>query len=193
MAALTNRLKAATMGFGITVAPLAIVATAHLIFMPQIGAAMQELENSDRSSAAISSLQSDWFAMHSIVVIIFATYWAITAAFGREGLLRSKAANSILAFCVSAYLTITAYFIFVQWPDGLEIICPVLGISNMDGAPFGFDVKTSCGAFVYAANQIMLLGLVGLIVPLSISLIVRIVSSRCAYELENDAPPSSLE
>lgn len=192
MAALTNRLKAATMGFGITVAPFAIFAIAHLIFMPQIVAAMEGLDSNDQA-LVVSSWRSEYSAMHSIVAIIFAAYWVITAVFGRGDLLTSRAANSILAFCVAVYLTITAYFIFLQRPDGLEIVCPLLGISNTDGNPFGFDVKTSCGAFVYAANQIILLGLVGLIVPLIISLIVRIVSSRRAYRLLDDAPPPFLE
>lgn len=192
MAALSNRLKAATLGFGITVAPLAIVATAHLTFMPQIVAAMEGLDSNDRAMA-VSSLRSDWFAMHSVVATTFAIYWVITAVCGREQILRSRAANSILAFCATAYLAITLYFIFVQWPDGLEVVCPLLGISNTDAPPFGFDVPTSCGAFVYAANQMIVLGLVGLIVPLIISLIVRIVSSRRAYQLKDDAPPPLLE
>lgn len=192
MAALSNRLKAATLGFATTVAPLAIAATAHLTFMPQIVAAMERLDSNERAQA-VAYLRSDWFAMHSVVALMFAIYWLITAVCGRGQILRHRSANSILAFCVAAYLTITAYFIFVQWPDGLEIVCPLLGISNTDANPFGFDVKTSCGAFVYAATQIILLGLVGLIVPLILSLIVRIVSSRRAYQLKDDAPPPSLE
>ncbi len=192
MAALTNRLKAATLGFSITVAPLAIVATAHLILMPQIVAAMAGLDNNDQA-LAVSYLRRDWFAMHSIVAIMFAIYWVITAAFGREQILRSNAANSILTFCVAAYLTITLYFIFVQWPDGLEIVCPLLGISDTDAPPYACDPRSSCGAFAYAANQVILLGLVGLIVPLIISLIVRIVSSRRVYQLKDDAPPPLLE
>ncbi|MXO60799.1 hypothetical protein GRI89_14750 [Altererythrobacter salegens] len=192
MAALTIRLKAATLGFGITVAPLAIVATAHLTFMPQIVAAMEGLDSNDRA-LAVSFLRRDWFAQHGIVAILFAIYWVITAALGKEQILRAKAANSILAFCVAAYLTITLYFIFVQWPDGLTFVCPLLGISDADAPPFGFDVPSSCDAFVYAANQMILLGLVGLIAPLIISLVVRIVSSRRAYQLKDEAPPSLLE
>lgn len=192
MAALTNRLKAATLGLGTTVAPLAIVATAHLTFMPQIVAAMEGLDSNDRAQA-VSYLRSDWFTMHSIVALIFATYWLITAVFGRKQILRHRAANSILVFCVAAYLTITAYFIFVQWHDGIKIVCPLLGISDTDANPFGFDVTSSCGAFVYAANQMILLGLVGLTVPLITSLIVRIASSRRAYQLEDDTPPPLLE
>lgn len=192
MAALINRLKAATLGFGITVAPLAIVAIAHLTFMPQIVVAIEGLGSSERAPA-VASLRSDWFAMHSIVAIIFAIYWMITAVLGREQLLRSRAANRILAFCVVVYLTITLYFIFVQWPDGLRVICPLFGISDTDAPAFAFDALSSCDAFAYAANQMIVLGLLGLIVPLVISLIVRIVSSRRQDQLEDDAPPSLLK
>ena len=192
MAALTNRLRAAIFGFGMTVAPLAFVATAHLTFMPQIVAALEGLDSSDRA-LALSSLRKEWFATHSIVVTIFAIYWLITAVFGRKQLLRSKAANIILAFCVAAYLTITLYFIFVPWPDGLRILCPLLGISDTDAPPFGFDAQSSCSAFAYAANQMIVLGLVGLIVPVIASLVVRLVSSRREYQPEDDAPSSLLE
>lgn len=82
---------------------------------------------------------------------------------------------------------------FVQWPDGLRVVCPLFGISDTDAPPFAFDAPSSCGSFAYAANQIIVLGLLGLIVPLVISLIVRIVSSRREYQLVDDAPPSLLE
>ena len=134
MAALTNRLKAATLGFGITVAPLAIVATAHLTFMPQIVAAIEGLDSNDRAMA-VSSLRSEWFVMHIVVAIIFAIYWVITMVCGRGEILRSSAANRVLAFCVFAYVTITLYFIFVQWPDGLDFVCPLLGISDRTHPP----------------------------------------------------------
>ncbi len=179
MAAPTNRLKAATLGFGITVAPLAIVAVAQLIFMPKIVAAMGGLDGNERA-LAVSSLRGDWLAVHGIVAAIFAIYWLLTAVLGRGQFLKLRAANVTLALCVVAYLTITLYYIFVQWPDGLKIVCPFLGISDTDAPSFGFDTTSSCGAFVYAAHQIIVLGLLGLVVPFTISLIVRIVSSRRA-------------
>ena len=192
MAALSNRLKAATLGFGITVAPLAIVATAHLTFMPQIVAAMEGLDSSDRA-LAVSSLRRDWATMHSIVAMMFAIYWVIAAVCGRGQILRLNVANILLAFCVVAYLAITLYYILVPWPDGLRILCPLLGISDTDALPFAYDAQSSCGAFAYAAHQLILLGLLGLVVPLITSLVVRIVSSRCAYRLQDDPPPSMLE
>lgn len=78
MSALRNRLKAATLGFCITVAPLAIVATAHLIFMPQVVAAMEILDSNERAQT-VAYLRSDWFTMYSIVTLMFATYWLMAA------------------------------------------------------------------------------------------------------------------
>lgn len=191
MAALSNRLKAAALGFGITVAPLAIVATAHLTFMSQIVAAMEGWGSSDRA-LTISTQRREWFATHSIVAVMFAIYWVITAACGRGQLLRHKVANIILAFCVAAYLTITFRYIFFQRHD-LIILCPLFGISDTDVSPYAIDFATSCQQFANAADLFIVLGLVGLIVPLVISLVVRIVSSRRENQLEDNAPPSLLE
>lgn len=179
MAAFTNRLKAAALGFGITVAPGVIVAVAQFIFLPQIVATMEGLDTNDRA-LAVSSLRTDWLVVHIIAAAIFGIYWLLTAVLGRGQILRLRAANVTLALCVVAYLTITLYYIFVPWPDGLKIVCPFLGISDTDAPRFGFDAPSSCGAFVYTAHQMIALGLLGLIVPFTISLIIRIVSSRRA-------------
>ena len=192
MAALSNRLKSAIFGFGITVAPLAIVATAHLAFMPYIVAATEGLDVHDRA-LTVARLRREWFAVHSIAAIIFATYWAITALGGKGQTLESKAANGILAACVIIYLVITLYFIFFRWTEGLKILCPLLGISDTDAPPFVFDAQSSCGAFASATHLIILLGLPGLVVPLVISLVVRIVSSRRAYHQRDNAPSPLLE
>ncbi|NLR70189.1 hypothetical protein HGI47_04795 [Novosphingobium sp. ERN07] len=192
MAALSNRLKSATLGFGITVAPLAIVAAAHLTFMPQIVAAMEGIDNNDQA-LAVSSLRMEWLATHSIVAAIFVIYWFITALFGRDQILRSRFSNNTLAFCVAAYLIVTLYYIFFRWNDGLKILCPLLGISDTDAPPFACDPQSSCGAFAYAAHQMIFLGLLGLVVPLIISLAVRIISSHRAYQRSDDPPQPLLE
>jgi hypothetical protein len=192
MAALSHRLKSAIFGFGITVAPLAIVATAHLAFMPYFVAATEGLDGHDRA-LTVSNLRTEWFAMHSIAAIIFAAYWIIAALGGKGQTLKPKVANGILTFCVITYLLITLYFISFRWTEGLKILCPVLGISDTDAPPFVFDAQSSCGAFASATHLIILLGLPGLVVPLVISLVVRIVSSRRAYQQSDNAPPPLLE
>lgn len=192
MAALSNRLKSAIFGFGITVAPLAIVATAHLAFMPYIVAATEGLDGHDRA-LTVSRLRREWLAVHGIAAIMFFTYWATTALIGKEQITKSKVANGILAFCVITYFLITLYFIFFRWTEGLRILCPFLGISDTDAPPFVFDAQSSCGAFASAAHLIILLGLPGLVVPLVISLVVRIVSSRRAYQQSDNVPPPLLE
>ena len=181
-------IKAAALGFGITVVPLVIVATVHLILMPQIVAAMEGLDGNERASA-IWSLRRDWFATHSIVVIMLAIYWVTAAAYGGDKILQIRIANRLLAFCVIVYLTICFYYIFASPPDGLSIFCSLFGIPNTDAPAFGFDVPSTCEAFIYAANQMIVLVLMGLIVPLFISLIVRIISSRRENQPQDDAPP----
>ena len=192
MAALSNRLKSAIFGFGITVAPLAIVATAPLAFIPYFVASTEGINGHDRA-LTVSRLRTEWFALHGIVTIIFAAYWVMTALGGKEQITKSKAANVILAFCVTTYLLITLYFISFRWTEGLKILCPVLGISDTDAPPFVFDAQSSCGAFASATHLIILLGLPGLVVPLVISLVVRIVSSRRAYQQSDNTPSPLLE
>ncbi|MBB3910079.1 hypothetical protein GGQ81_000680 [Sphingomonas desiccabilis] len=178
-AVLTNQLKAATVGFAITVAPLAIVAVAQNVLMPQVVAVVQEVVSDDQAWM-VASLRSEWLRMHTIVVMLIAIYWLLTALFGRGQLLSSKAANLSLALCVFTYLTMTIYFTFFQRPDDLRGVCPFLSISDTDAPSFAFDGRSSCGHFIYAAHQLLILGMLGLVVPLTGSLIVRIVSSRRA-------------
>lgn len=175
----TNQLKAATVGFAITVAPLAIVALAQNIVMPQVVAVAQEVVSDDRARI-VAWLRSEWLRMHTIVATIIAMYWLLTALFGRGQLLRAKAANLSLALCVFTYLTITIFFSFFQRPDDLRVVCLFLSISDTDAPSFAFDGRSSCGDFIRAAHQLLMLGMLGLVVPLTISLIVRIVSSRRA-------------
>ncbi|WP_109806478.1 hypothetical protein [Sphingosinithalassobacter portus] len=189
MAALKNRLKAAALGFGITVAPLAIVAIAQFIFMPQIVAAGEGLDSNDKA-LALSYQQMLWFTAHTIVAILFAIYWFLVALLGKGQILRCRAANRILNFCVVAYLTITLYSILL-WTDGEGAVCSFLGISDTDALPYVLDAMSSCDSFFFDITQFLGFGLLGLIVPFIISLIVRIVSSRRVYKLQNDAPLSS--
>lgn len=179
MTALTNRLKAATLGFGVTVAPLAVVVAAQLIFMPQIVAAMAGIDRNDRA-LAVSSLRTEWVTMHSIVAAAFALYWLLTALIGKGQLLKIRVANIILGFCIFCYLSITLIYVFVDLPEGLKVVCPLFGISDTDAPRFACDPQSSCDAAVYPVHLLIALAPLGLIVPLTISLIVRIVSSRRA-------------
>lgn len=174
---LIHQLKAATLGFGVTVTPIVIVAATQNIFMPQIVTVLQGVDSNDQAWV-VSSLRREWLGVHTTAATIIAVYWLLTVVLGRGQLLRLKAANLTLAFCIVAYLTMTFYYIFVQWPDGLKVVCPFLGISDTDAPRFVFDAQSSCGAFAYAVHQSIVLGTLGLIVPLTISLIIRIVSSR---------------
>jgi hypothetical protein len=179
MAALANRFKAAAMGFGITVAPLCIIAVAQLTFMPQIVGAFEGLDSNEHA-LAVSVLRRDWLTLHAAAATLVAIYWLLTAVLGRGELLRLKAANVTLSLFVFAVMALTLYGSFGQWPDALQGVCPFLGISDTDTPPYGMDTPSSCGAFVYAAHQIIALGILGLPMLLATSVTVRIVSSRRA-------------
>jgi len=184
MAALANRLKAATVGFGITVAPLAIVALVQFALMPQIVGSYEGLTHSEQAEA-ISATRRDWLIVHAIAATLFAIYWLLTAVFGKGQLLRLRAANKTLALSVLAFLALSPYYAFFPRPDDLKGVlmgvCPVIGISDEHTNPYACDPQTNCDLFFGAAHTIIIFGLMGLSVVLLVaSVIVRIVSSRCA-------------
>lgn len=104
-AALANRLKAATVGFCTTIAPLGIIAVAQLTFMPQIVGTFEGLDSNGQVST-VSYLRGEWFTFHAAVAILVAIYWLLTAIFGRGQLLRLRAANVTLALFVFAIMAL---------------------------------------------------------------------------------------
>jgi hypothetical protein len=174
-----NRLKAAAIGFGITIAPVGVLAAAQFAFLPQMAGAIEGLDSNEQAWA-VSVLRRDWLAFHAAAAALVAIYWLLTAALGRGQLLQLRAANVTLALFVFALVTLAAYGSFIQWPGQIKGVCPFLGISDTD-APFGFDAQSSCDTFSYAAHPIIVLALLGLsVVLLAASVILRIVSSRRA-------------
>ena len=172
MTALANRLKAAAVGFVITVAPTIIVALADFILLPFRVGTVDEL-NWERS---------DSLTFHAIVAIAVAIYWLISALLGRGQLLQLISANATLALSVFLLMFLPRYsFFFGEGPDDWKGMCPFLGISDTDAQPYALDARSSCGYFVDDAYNTLLLGLLDLsIVLLVTSLIVRIISSRRA-------------
>ncbi len=180
IAAPANRLRAATLGFSITAAPLCIVALAQIAFLPQIVGAIEGLDGNERTWA-ISVLRRDWLAFHTAVATSIAIYWLLTAVLGRGNFLQLRYANITLGLFVFAVIFLILYGSFVQWPEKLEGVCPFFGVSDTDAPSYGLDTPSSCGAFAYAAHQMILLALFGLPIALiTTSMIVRIVSSRRA-------------
>jgi hypothetical protein len=182
--ALASRLKAATLGFGITVAPLAIVALVQFALMPQIVGSYERLTPSEQAEA-ISFLRRDWLIVHAVAAALFAIYWLLTALFGKGQLLRLRAANKTLALSLLALFALSPFAAFFPRPDDLKGalggVCPFLGISDEYTNPYAFDAQTNCDAFFHGAHTITGLGLMGLsVVLLVVSVIVRIVSSRLA-------------
>jgi hypothetical protein len=174
-----NRLKAAAVGFGITVAPVGAVAVTQFAFLPQIVGAIEGLDISEQMWA-VSVLRRDWLTFHAAAAALIAVYWLLTAVLGKGQLLQSRAANVTLALFVFAIVILTIYGSFVQWPEQIKGACPFLGISDTD-APFGFDAQSSCDTFSYGAHMTIVLALFGMsVVLLATSAILRIASSRLA-------------
>lgn len=189
MIALADRLKVATVGFGITVAPLAFIAMAQFAVIPRIVGARESSASSEHA-ATISELRMEWLSFHAFAVTLVAIYWLLTAVFGRGQLLRFRAANVTLGLFVLVIMAAAPFYAFIPWPDDLKGICPFFGISDEYTNPYAIHAQSSCDSFVSAAHMITLLGLIGLPVPLLVaSVIVRIVSSRRASRLTNNASP----
>ncbi|WP_230772265.1 hypothetical protein [Sphingomonas sp. Leaf4] len=184
MSTLSDRLKAAIIGFGVTATPLFIIAVTQFFFIPQIVVSVRGLDSNEQAWA-VSSLQKDWLTFHAVAVISVAVYWLLTAIFGKGQFLRLRAANVPLAlfvFAVMALALALALHLSIR-PQDVELrgICLFLGISDTDAPPFGFDPQSSCSAFIYGAHQVILLGLLVLPIPLLVfSFATRIISSRRA-------------
>ena len=148
--------------------------------MPQIVGSFAGLDSNEQAWA-VSSLREDWLTFHAAVAISVAIYWLLMVMLGRGRLLRFRSSNVTLAVFVAAVMALVLYASIGPWGEGLKGVCPLIGISDADAPPFGFDTPSSCEAFIYGAHQVIGLGLLGLpILLLTISLIARIVSSRSA-------------
>lgn len=163
LVALVSRLKAAAIGFGITVAPLAVAALIQY--------------------ALVYALVPGSLILHAIATTLFAIYWLLTALLGKGQLLRLRAANKILTLSVLAFLALSLHGTFFptleDYGGGFKDICPIIGISDEAPPRYTLDGQTNCEAFAYSAHTIAIFGLMGSsFLLLVISLIVRIVSSR---------------
>jgi hypothetical protein len=182
LTAFASRLKAASKGFGITVAPLAIVALVQFALMPQIVGSRENLANYDQAET-ISYARWQWLITHAVAAALFAIYWLLAAVFGKGELLRLRAANKTLILSLLAYLFQSPFYAFFPWPHDLHSVfggvCSVIGLSDELANPYAMDELTDCGAFFAIVHTLATMGLVALsLVLLVVSVIVRIVSSR---------------
>lgn len=180
MPPLAKRLEAATMGFGITLAPLCIIAASQLAFLPQIIGIVEGADGNEQA-LLMSSLRKDWLILHISAAIMVAIYWLLTAMLGKGQFLRLRVANIILAFFVFAIMALTLYGSFIQWPAKLKGLCPFLDIPDTHTQIYAFDGQSRCDMFVQRTHMMMIFGLLGLSTLLLVtSLMVRIISSRRA-------------
>lgn len=174
---LSKRVRDWAVRFGVTAVSVCFLAAAQYLMMPQIVARVEGLHLLEQDWA-IAALRSDWLIFHVCVIAMIAIYWLLAALFASDQYLHIKAANVVLALSITVYAFITLYGSFVPDYAALEVVCPILGVSETD-SPFGFDAQSSCQIFSYNAHLIIVFSLVGLaLLSFLASIIQRIMLSR---------------
>lgn len=167
-----QRFRSAAFGFGITVAPIAVIACLQFLLVPYTVA----LRDTDPEYVAwaVPSLRGILVNIHAVVVLIIAAYWLFVATFGGGQILRIKSANIVLALSGLLF----ALFM-VEWSSAgtnlselLSGLCPRPVLPD-DGLSFGWH-RPSCRAREIVANVLFLAPIILLIA----SAILRIVVSQ---------------
>lgn len=175
-----GRLMEVAVGLAITVAPLAALAAVQLALVPHSISTIEGLSNHERAWS-VSLLRRDWLAFYSVATAIVAVHWVTAAALAKKPFVRLRKANLTLALFIFAIAAFSAYGAFMDWPERMKGLCPLLGISDNYASGFGFDMESSCDTFAQNTHMIISLGLLGLTLMLIIaSTIFRIGSSRRA-------------
>ena len=173
-----QRFKGAALGLGITLVPIAALACVQFLLAPYTVAAVGMMDPKI-DTWAVSQVRGSLAAGYSVIVLIIAAYWLLTATVGGRQFLQIKSANVALA--LSGLTFATAMVIASTIPMRLfKGACPVLGLTDEHPIPEGaiavFDGQSSCEAFLSEALWIVLLGLP--LILLTTSAILRIVVSR---------------
>lgn len=187
-----DRVKAAAIGLGLTLTPLAVMAIAQFVFARQIVMNVSGF-NPDIDVWVVSTLRSNLVTSYAVIALIVIAYWLLTAMLGRGQFLETKSANMTLALSGAAFTFTILVASFVREPAAiLEGACPSLGISpvlgNSDVYQFGFDTPSPCEAFAVATTNLLLLGLPALL--FITSLFQRISLSRRRWPSHFSYPPS---
>lgn len=172
------RFKSAAIGFGVSVAAIAVLAGAQFLFAPYTA----EVNGFDPEIDAwvVSQWRRSLADFYAIAIAILGAYWLLTAVAGRANFLGSKSANSVLILSYLAFALGMAVASFVQVPEDFRGACPLLGVSDSfprlpDGV-LGFDRETPCQELIRGVTAAVSLGLP--IILLLASAALRIVYSR---------------
>ena len=170
-----SRFKCGVTGFGITLAPIVVLAGAQFLLAPQIVASVGGLDPKIHTWA-VPFFRSELAVFYAFVASIICGYWVLTSTLGRGNFLRIRSANFALVVAGLTFAFATVVATAVPMPARLfKGACPVLGLSDTQPT-FGFDGQSDCEAFANGAVPIVLLGLP--LVLLVTSAILRVVVSR---------------
>lgn len=187
-----QRFRSAGVGFGITMAPIAVIACLQFLFAPYTVALVYT--DPDYVAWAVPSLRGILVNVHAVVALIIAAYWLFVAILGGGQFLRIKSANIVLALSCLTFALAMAVMSMVPIPaqHGLfKTLCPILGHSDevlgVDGVTtFCFDCLSPCDVFAGDAATIVFLG--APVILLIASAILRLIVSR---RRDRDGPQTS--
>ena len=174
-----RRLKSAAIGFGVTLATIAALASAQFLLAPHTVAVVGRIDPVI-DAWAVSQLRWQLGKFYAMVTAMLAIYWILVTVAARGQLLRIRSANVTLALSGLVFALAMAVATFVQVPEAFKGACPVLGVSDtyppLPEGVFGFDRQTPCETFLRLAVPSLLLGLP--IILLVASAVLRIFGSR---------------
>ena len=173
------RLKSAAIGFGVTLATIAVLGGAQFLLAPHTVAVVGRMDP-EIDTWAVSQLRWQLAEFHAMVIAMMTIYWLLGTVAGRGQLLRIRSANVTLALSGLVFALAMAVATFVQVPEAFRGACPVLGVSEtfppLPEGVFGFDRQTPCETFLRRSVPSLLLGLP--IVLLIASAVLRIFGPR---------------
>jgi hypothetical protein len=148
---LLKRAQAASIGFCFTVVPLITALAIYWALVPIIHGSIKYLDGNERDFRYVA-LWSDWLIISIFIASGSAVYWGLAATLGRSHFLSIKSANITLALSFAVYgLGSLIRSIFTEATAG-KVICSILGLSDGNYRPSGFDDRGPCAAFLDEAN-----------------------------------------
>lgn len=174
----SSRIKRAGLGLGVTLMPIAALATAQYVIAPY-SVAINLGNDPELNARAVSDLRRSLAHLYSVVALVLAIYWLLTAFLGGIQLLKIKSANVVLALSVVTFASGIGVVSFFQVPDAFRGSCPILGLPDKIHHPAGtfvFDGQSPCDAFLRLSVASLILGLP--LILLAASAFLRILGSR---------------
>jgi hypothetical protein len=173
------RLQSAAVGFGITLVPIAALASAQFLLIPHTVTIVYQMDT-ELDAWAVSQLRRNVTAFYATAIGMMAIYWLLCAVAGSSQLLRIRSANVALVISGLIFGLAVAVATFARVPEAFRWTCPVFGVSDtfppLPEGVISFDRQTPCEVFLGNAVPSVLLGLP--VVLLFASAVLRIVGSR---------------